>query len=373
MARVLYSAKDGNNQNIEGFIVALNNKEAIELLKSQGLDQIKLHGDASLFDQETESISWLDQKRESKIARKQFQIQKTKLSFSGYFADLLQSSLIPIAVGAGITYWGYVEQSYIWASIGTITAFALPFFGLWNYRVARNFDTLVKSYAYGKWDEAIELATTLKKQSKMPNLQLYADTIIARYKAKEGDLNTAVKILQSHKSYLDQKPGLYQSKLASLYFSAGEYEKFCYHHKMAYEESKQSPMLSDWMLAEVMVGDHTIVDQYIDQIAIEELPQYGVPYIDFIKGYARYKEGKLSEAKGYLESALEGFLEYQENPAVWTILALNCAVYALTLYDLSETAEAKTQINEGVEQIMTEHGDKKLLEELRKRFAPRFG
>ncbi len=373
MAKVLYSAKDSQSQNVEGFIDALNNKEAIEILRSKGLDQIKLHGDASLFDQERESLSWLDQKAQSKIARKQLQIQKTKLSFGGYISDLLQSSLLPIALGAGITYWGYSEQSYIWASIGTITAFALPFFGLWNYRIARNFDTLVKSFAYGEWDKAIELATTLKKQSKMPDLHLYADTIIAAHTAKEGDLDNAVKILQSHKSYLDQKPGLYQSKLATLYFSAGEYGKFCYHHKMAYEESKQSPMLSDWLLAEVMVGDHTIVDRFIDQIAIEELPQYGVPYIDFIKGYARYKEGKLSEAKSYLESAQEGFLEYQENPAVWTILALNCAVYALALYDLGEIEEAKAQINEGVEQIITVHGDKKLLEELRKRFAPRFG
>ena len=271
-----------------------------------------------------------------------------------------------------MTYWGYVEQSYIWASIGAITAFALPFFGLWNYRIARNFDTLVKSYSYGEWDKALQLAHRLKSESKVPNLRFYADSIIASHKAREGDLNGAIKILQSHQSDLEQKPGMYQSKLASLYFSAGEYEKFCYHHKMAYEESKQSAMLSDWLLAEVMVGDHKIVDQYIDQIAIEELPQYGVPYIDFIKGYALYKAGKLSEAKTHLENAQEGFLEYQENPAVWTILALSCAVYALALYDLGEIEEAKSQINDGVELIIKTHGDQHLIAELRKRFSPRF-
>ncbi len=373
MGKVLYSAMDEKNQSVEGFIEALNNRDAIEKLKSQGLNQIKLHGDASLFDQERDIITWLDKKTQSKIARKHLQIQKTKLTFGSYLSDLLQSSFFPIALGGGVTYWGYMEHSYIWASIGTITAFAPLFFGLWNYRLARNFDNLLKSYAYGEFDKALELAYTLKEESKMADLVAYADFVIAVNKAKEGELDEAIKILQSYSSDFETKPGLFQSRLATLYFAAGQYESFCYHHKQAYLESQQPVMLLDWLLAEVMVGDHKVIEQYIDQIAIEELPQYGVPYIDFVKGYALYKEGKLSEAKSYLESAQEGFLEYQENPAVWAILALSCVVYALVHYDLGEVEEAKAQINEGVEQIIVAHGDKKLLEELRKRFAPQFG
>jgi len=93
--------------------------------------------------------------------------------------------------------------------------------------------------------------------------------------------------------------------------------------KKAYEVSGENMMLVDWAFAEVSFGDMQVAKKCLSQVEIETLPSFGLPFIEFIEGVIAYKEKNISEAKELLTQSLEGFSDFDKNPAVcWGALAM---------------------------------------------------
>ena len=370
MAKILYTAFTQDGKETNGFVEAMNNKDALLELKERGLHQINLLSDAALgFDRgDLEGIGEGELKR---IAKFEVQMQKGA-GLLPYFIETMRNNAIPLAIGVSMVLYAESVGSAMWMASGVILSLALPFFSFWNYGVMQTYNGLLKAMAFGEWESVKALSLDLKKQSKNPDIMIEADTRLAAYHAHKGDMNAALKVMMPHKEYLEKNAGVYENKIGTLYFHAGAYDKCVYQMKKAYEVSRENMMLADWALAEVRFGDIEIAKNCISEVEIETLPAYGVPFIEFIEGLIAYKEKNLAEAKEMLTHALEGFSIFDKNPAVWDSLSMVRCYLALVLAALGDSESAEMLLSEGVVKIAKEHADDALLVELKRNFSDHF-
>jgi len=285
--------------------------------------------------------------------------------------EMMRNNGIPLVIGVSMVLYGESTNSAWWMASGVILSLALPLFNFWNYRVMQTYDALLKAVAFGEWERVKVLSEDLKNQNKSPDLAVEADSRLALYHAHFGDMNSALKLMMPHKEYLSNNAGVYESKLGELYYHAGEYDKCIYQVKKAYEVSGENMMLADWALVEVRFGDMQVAKQCLSQIEIEILPSFCQPFIPFIEGLIAYKEKNLTEAKELLTQSLEGLSDFDENPAVWALLAMVSCYLALVLAEFGERESAEIILSEAVVKIAKEHAEMVLLEKMKVEF-PRY-
>ncbi len=374
MSKVLYSGVDESNKEVNGYIEADDNKDAIKKLEKSGLENIKLHGDASLY-AGRDYLDGLSERELAYLAKNEIEMQKKPLSFFSYMMEKLSSSFIPIAIGGAITYYGYSNNSYILASFGTIVAFALPFFHVWMYSSMISYENLVKAVNFGEWEEALKLANSLKNNNKiikLDQLEAYVNGVIATKSAKDEDISKALKILENDREFYDKTPGMYHNKIGSIYMSIGDIKNALFHYKQGYIEGKSTVMLSDWALIEAMVGDKDIAKKNLENIDATQLPIYALGYLDLIDGIIAYREKRFKEAIEILSKAHQSFSEYSKNPALWSVIALTSAYLALSYDKMNDKESAYSYLSGSILKILKEHAPKGLMSELREHFPSHF-
>jgi hypothetical protein len=370
MGTVLYTARDKRGREKRGFIEALNNKDALEHLSASGLNQIELHWDAA-FASNRDDLEGISEKELAQIAKFELELHKG-VSASSFMKEVLRNNLIPMGIGGAMVLYGISDSSAWWVAFGVILSLALPFFSLWNYNLLQTHSAMYKALSFGEWESIKTLAPQLKERAKNPDVSVEADTLLAAYYAHHKDMPTAIQILGEHESYLGDKAGSYENKLGTLYFHAKEYEQSLFYLKQAYVVSKENMMLADWALAEARFGDIEKAKENLSQLDLAQLPPYGIPFIDYIKGIIAYKEGDLIRAKNDLLRGITGFSAYDKNPAVWAALAMVNVMLAIVLEEMGERENAYEYLSEGVVKIAQEHAETPLLECLKEKFPTRF-
>ncbi len=369
MVKVLYQGhKEG--KEISGFIEAISNKEALDMLKEQGLSQIKFFSDAATGHMR-EDLEGLPARELKQIAKFELQLQKG-IDFKSYLFETMRVNTIPLVIGVGVGLYGEHVGSGLWMAFGVILALALPFFSFWNYGVMQTYNKLLKAVTFGEWEAVKKLSENLKIQSKKPDVQIEADTRLASYYAQQKDMNQALLVLNAHKESIEQKAGVYENKVGMLYMHAHQFDKALYQMKRAYEVSGENMMLADWALAEVRFGDISVAKACLKSIGMASLPVYGLPFISFIEGVIAYKEGDIDNADIMLTQALDGFSSFDKNPAVWAPLTMVSCYLALTKAKRGEEENAKALLSDGIVKIAKEHAEEEFLRALKSQFPSLF-
>jgi tetratricopeptide (TPR) repeat protein len=370
MGKVLYTAVNHQGKEKSGFIDVQSNKEALSKLKNLGLENIVLHGDAAIGVQR-EDLNWISEKRLNDIATYEVQQQKG-LNFFSYLGEVFKSSIPTTLIGGAIFYYGY-SDSPIWMAAGVIVASFVPFFSLYSYSTMNDFNNLLKASAFGEWERVQELSKVLKSKNNNIDLTIEADTREAAIFAYKKDMDSAINFILPHREYLSKTtPGMFESKLASLYHMAGKYDKYIENMKKAYEVSKQNSLRCDWAMAEARLGNLEVARGLIKEIEIESLPSYGMPLMYYTKGVVAYRKGELEYAYEQLSLAYNGFLEYSKNPAVWSALAIIVGMFAIVIHDLNGEQDGSYLLSEAMVDIIKVQADKPLIVELDKRFPKLF-
>lgn len=371
MGKVLYTAFNQSGIQESGFIDVNSNKEAVSKLKERGLEDISLHGDAALGFERGE-LNWLSAWEIKQVAKFEARLQKGGGFFS-YFLNVMKSSSITIAIGAAMVYYGYTESSAMWISSGVILATVFPFFGLWSYNLVNSHDNLMRAVAFGEWDEVEGLSLRLREGTKDEDVIIEADTMKAAFYAQKKDMDSAIKMLLPHRDYLDaQSPGVFENKLASLYHIVGEYETYLQKMRESFSKSNQDLMRVDFAIAEARFGSLEVAQKEIEKVDLEAMAVYALPIVSYVIGLIAYKKGDLEVAKEEFLSAYSGVLEYDQNPAIWTVIAMITGMLAMVMYDTKEEEKAEELLSEAIIKILNVHADKYLLEEFQKRFPNYF-
>lgn len=371
MAKVLYSAYTAEGNRESGFIDVSSNYEALRILKEKGLREIEFHDDA-LFSSMQSNLEQLSDKELKEIAQLEIQWQK-EASFGSYLKELLRVNMWAIAIGVGMMVYGYSVQGAWWMSFGVILATIGPFFGLWNYKLLTTYEALIKSTTFGEWDKVYDYANRLKASTKKTELHIEADSKIATALAAQGELAKALAQIADHRKILEEKmPGMYESKIATLYYLAGDYRQAYLYMKKAYEISDSEIMALDYISAEALYGNLQQAKQTLQKVDVAILPAYAKPYHRYLSGLIAYKEKKYNLAYEALQEAYSDMLAYRKNPAVWIIQAQIAGLLAIVKYEAMQTPCSNTILSDGVVSILKVYAYKELQQKLQEYYPKQF-
>jgi len=371
MGKVLYTGLNLSGEKESGFVDAMSNKDALHILKKSGLQDVKLHSNVTTT-QKNSDPDWLSEADRKHIAKLQVKWQK-EINLSSFLGEVIKSNFVPIAAGAAMVYYGYSNGSASWMSAGTILASALPFFNLWNYRLLTAHDKLIKATTFGEWDKVEKLSEEIRRSTKERSVVIQADTLEANFYAKNDNIERAKDLLSVHEDYLeDTTPGLYENKLASLYYASKDYDLYLLNMKKAFKASGQDIMRVDMAMAEAKFGNLLVAEREIDKVYTEAMPAFGVPFVYYTRGIIEHKKKNLEEAKDELILAYSGFLEYSKNPATWVATALTAGSLSLVLHDLNEHEKAYELLKKSTVNVLKIHADEIMINNLKNKFPQLF-
>jgi tetratricopeptide (TPR) repeat protein len=269
-----------------------------------------------------------------------------------------------------VTLWGLLAQHPVVVGVGALLlalTFGLP---AWGFRHARRYDRLLRVSSVGDWARAEGLIGALRRKAQPDNLLFDLDIREAEIRARRGDVAQALAGVENWRAGLAASaPGLFEARVASVYHAAGDYQGFLREMRKAREALPNDPSRQlDLALAEARLGDPSVARDLLENVHSAALPVHGRPFIHWTRGYIALRRGEHS-AQSELGQAVTGFLEYEANPAVWSALGLCAGAYALALARDGRLEKAKETL-ERVSSILMAHGDKPLMEMIRREVQP---
>ena len=367
MKKLLYSgiAHDKNIEN--GFVEAENNKEALRKLREKGLDGIRLYDDAVTAIQRNDLGRFGDNEIE-KVAEFEIKLRNNPGVIT-FLKQVLRANSLLIGIGVGVLCWAGYAESYIGFIMGLVFVLSMPIWSLWNYRHVKNYNRLQTTIALGQWNDALVLIDKLRNHMQLPEMAFDLAIWEACIVARKHTLDAGLKVVEEWRDVFEEdSPGLFESRIAVIHHSCGDYDGFLKNIREAHFKSPESSLLTlDLALAEARLGSADKASDLLTEVREEELPPHGIPFINWAKGVIAQKKNNLS-AKEYLSKAVAEMLTYRENPVIWTSLALCVGVYAIELYNCNEEQKAGELVDK-VWQVLKVHGDEYLLKEINKKLS----
>ena len=365
LKRIIYSAKDIENKEKFGFIKAVSNKEALGQLQQQGLRDIQFHDD-TIIGFGRDDLQGLSDKELSQIAKFELKIRTKEFSVLDLVVQTIRQSMVFILIGLAILAYGYYQQK-VWAIVlGGIWAFSLPIITIFRSKYARHFHHLLVAYAFGDEKKAMNAIDALRVLKNQPDIQSELDFKQAFFIVKNQGIEKALELVKQWQSSMDtSSPGLFHSRVASLYLAQDDAESFLELMNQAYEVSEENELIAvDLALAEAHYGSQERAEQLLSKINQQTVLQQAQPYMIWIKAIIAAKK-KESGAVSLYEQSINGFKHMKENPVAWPVIAVVKAELAVLIHAHGERQKA-IDLLEDVWNILIVHGDKWLIEDCQK-------
>ncbi len=362
MKKVLYTATDVRGKEVNGYVEAENNRDAIDLLTKQGYSKIRFHDDISIALDRFDLDDLTDGEIE-KIARFEVAV-RAKPRLTTFLLEVFRLNKLPILVGLCLFIWGvYISNLYL-VIFGLVVSLSMPLLSLWNYRIVGAYDKLLRAYAMGQIEDIETLVKYLKKHMTQPEMAFDLDIRLAVVYASQGILESEIAKLESWRDTLESlSPGMFESRIASVYLLNGESDKYVDLMREAFFKSTKSPtFILDLALAEARLGEVEKGEIVLKLLNAEELPDHGLPFIDWAEAVLEYRKGGF-QTEDKFSSAITGFLEFVESPAVWPSLAVCIGDYALSAESVAARERASNLLT-SVWGILAFHGGTKLIDQL---------
>tara|TARA_B100000745_G_scaffold66256_2_gene39044 strand:- start:6593 stop:7699 length:1107 start_codon:yes stop_codon:yes gene_type:complete len=339
--KILYSAKDIDGKSLQGFIDAVSNKDALSRLHDKGMTEVVFYDD-EVTALQRDDLNGLSNSELEDIAKFELSLREHP-GFGHFMLEVFRMSRVFVIVGGSLMIWGMASGRGWMIALGAAIAMTIPCLSIWNYRHTRHYDQLLRAFARGDWDAVSQQASRLSPVMPSPDMKFDLVVKHATGLAAQGELESAVAEMTAWQHELEApSPGIYEARLANVYFAAGDSERFLALLREAYEKSSHSPtMVLDLALAEARLGDVGKALVVFKQLSLDELPVYGKPFIDWTKGMIAFREHR-SNAAELLLKAVMGFMEYANNPAIWPSWAVCVADYTM-LSPASEKNKALLQ------------------------------
>ncbi|WP_210396125.1 hypothetical protein [Motiliproteus sediminis] len=331
MKKILYSGNDASGRNQSGFIDAGSNRDALDSLHQQGLNDVQLHDDAALAIPR-DDLDRLSPKQQAALAKFELQLRQHPSTLT-FIRGILWQSRWLITLGVGLIGWGlYSDTLWLWLC-GIPIATALPAYALLNYRTAQRYDALLRASALGENQQVRELVEQLKPQFTQPEMAFDLAIRNACALRDSEPLATALESLTPWRHAIEESsPGMFEGQTALVFHAYRKYDGFLQQMRLAYRHSNESPTIAvDLALTEARFGDLERAEELLASIMKEQLPPHGQPFIHWTRGLIAKRRGE-PEARQHLRTALTGLTAIGESPAVWPALAL-CAGYYLSVLD----------------------------------------
>lgn len=366
MKKILYTATNADGKVISNYVEANSNKEAIEILSEKGFSKIRLQDDVVIAISRSD-LNNLSARELEQIARFESEI-RARPSFITFINEVFRANKLLIIVGLCLFIWGIYDSSKFLVIFGFILSASMPLLSTWNYRIVNGYNKLIRAYGCGQTEVVSGQTDFLRKHMKQPEMAFDLEVRMACINAKHGNLDEEISKLEEWRIPIEKlSPGMYESRIASVFHMGGSYDKYVESMREAFFKSSHSPtFILDLALAEARLGEVEKAELLLKQVKPEELPMHGIPFVDWVEGVVEYKNGG-TDSESKLSSAVSGLLEFSENPAVWPSLAVCIGDYALSVSENASIDKAKELLS-SVWGMLKFHGENGLIDQLIKRY-----
>lgn len=360
MAHLLYSAKDRHGKPIQGFVEAPSARAAKEQLANGGMTEIVLHQDPAIGGTQSSALEGLNPHQQRELARISIAAMR-RPGLLPLLRDVAWLNRWWLAVDIGLLAWGLYEGN-LWLILTGAALLLWPFaVALWNYRHSGRYNALLRAFAVGDWPQVRELARKLRPYGeKVENLGFDLDLRVAWIAARQGRLHEALVAIEEWREPLMAQPGLFEQRVAPLYYAAGDRQGFlrgmAAAHAAAPDEGSRT---IDLALAQARFGDPAEARRLLDSVDVSLLPSFGTGFVAWTDGLIRLRQQQPG-ALEKLSEAVAAFLALAANPAVWTALAFCTCDHAVALSLAGRKDQAREQLAK-VWPILLAHGDRALL------------
>lgn len=360
MAQVLYSAKDRQGKAVDGFVEAVSARAAREQLENAGLTQIVLHQDPALGGTDARQLEGLNPAQLRDLARISIAAMR-RPGLVSLLRDVAWLNRWWLAVDLGLIAWGIVGDT-LWPLLTGAILFLWPFVAaIWNYRHSGRYNALLRAFAVGEWAQVRELARKLRPFSdRVENLGFDLDLRVAWIAARNGRLHEALVAVENWRDQLAVQPGLFEQRVAPLFYAAGDRQGFLRGMTEAHAAAPDEPSRTvDLALAHARFGDPAQARRLLDRVDLKLLPSFGTGFVAWTEGLILLRQQEPG-ALDRLTEAVSAFLALSANPAVWTALAFCTCDHAVALSLAGRKDRARAELAR-VWPILQAHGDRALL------------
>ena len=347
-----------------GYVKAQSAPEAVARLKASGLTDIELH-EAPDVAQLREDRKGLGKVAAARQAEFELRVRRDP-GLMTVLGEVARRNRLWIVVDVGLLVAGILLARTGLALIGaaalTLT-FGLP---IWLHRHSRRFDRLLHAMAVGDWDEAAKLVALMRGKPVTESLAIGLEFYDAVIRLRQGaKLPAVLEDIEPMRMRLAGAPGNFESRVASLYASAGDHPGFIAAMRDAYNKAPDDPSRqTDLALAEARLGDAARAADLLAGIDLEALPVHGRPFIKWAQGLVELRGGEAQAARDTLLEGVRGFLAIPSKAAL-TSLALCSGACALAMQRCGEPADAQKMIAQ-VWPILRVYADPVLMADLRR-------
>lgn len=364
--KILYSGTDDKNNFKNGYIDAETTVHALEQLKAAGLSNIIIHNEPTSADRRQDLIG-LNDKELARRAALEIKARSGNAALA-VFIESCRNNIGLIVAGLLFFAFGIGMNDNVSIFIGSLLLLYIPVAVLWNRKDARLYNNILASYARGEWSKASKLIKKMKKSIPHSSLAFDLDARMAYIEAVQGNFDDAIKLISKWQLRMsNENPGLYESRLSSIYFANKDYSKLLECIRLAHTKCPESAINTlDLAFAEVRYGNIETAKHLLNDISVHILPVFAIPFLNLTKGVIALKTCR-AEATGLLTEAQSSFIENNNNPVVWPILAVCSAYLAQSLHRDGRCNEAMALVKQYMP-ILKVHADEMLLADIREKF-----
>lgn len=356
--RFLYQATNQGGQRISSEMDAGSAPDALRQIQALGLT------DVELFDTEDTARNRYE-RRESDAAIPQAQRLAMDIQSRERYSpvDLAIAQFKAVrwlfltdAVALGFGLWIGNSVVVVLALLFALSAVVAM---VYTQIPAYLFQVVLRADAYGDHLRLKTAAERLaKRNQKSPFILFDLELRLARAQARSSGGEAGEETLQHWRQHLD--PSLYEARVASLYFYAGDYPMALEKTKLALELSGgEATKRLDYALMLARVGDLDQAQQQLDLVDTASMPKNGGAFYDWVSGLIALRRDDPQEAAKKLTAANRFFVDNAASVAMWTALAVCSGSLALAMARLGRTSEARALL-EPVLPIFHEWADKNL-------------
>lgn len=361
MSRILYRATAADGNGVTDFVEAGSAAEAMRLLIDRGLNDVVLLQSPGLatFNETPPGLT------PEQHARLRVEVM-AKPGLVAAMRRVATRNVFPLALCVAVLCAGaWLHEA--WLVVAGLALFAYPFAMLfWKRRHLSHYQRLAKAYALGHWDEVRRLAPKVKQASSNALLPWDVDVRLACIEALEGHLEAALASLEAWREPMTAKAaGMFEARLASVYFAARDYDGYQRLMDEAAELSGNDPSrLVDVAMAHAKFGDLHHAQAILAGIDTSLLPPVAQPFVRFVNGVILLRDNRPDVALQDLQAARDEFLRMSlKSPSAWAAMAAASGYLALALARCDKP-ELAQQVVADVLPMLRVHGEKPLIDML---------
>jgi tetratricopeptide (TPR) repeat protein len=358
MLRFLYQATNRGGKRVSAEMDAASAPHALRQIQALGLLDIEL------FDTEDTARDRFERRKGDAILplaqRLALDIQaRKKYSPADIAIAQIEATRWLFLADAAALVFGLWSGNALMVLLAALFALTTVVYLVYKQIPAYLFQVVLRAEAYGDHAQLEKAAQRLTgRLNKTPFVLFDVDLRIARSYARLSGADVAEATLLHWSQSLDAS--YYDSRVASLYFVAGDYPKALEKTRLALETSGgEATKRLDYALMLARVGDLNLAQQQLDQVDVSSMPKHGLAFRDWACGLIALRRDDPQEAAEKLTSANRVFVDDLANVGIWTSLAVCSGGLALAIARLGRADEARSLL-EPVLPIFNEWTDKNL-------------